>query len=182
MDLQTVLADGTNGLGSAALARYFSDIFSLYLPPSCYPGAFRVRASLNTGVQQLATRSRVDRAHERFLQVGGFAGDDLAAALVEAMPHTDIDWQAGDTGPSAADILAVLSDLRRQLAQDAMPEAVRIGASDLPDGCFGFIALFATGIGLAPELYRRLLNPNGRMLLIHRSGPAIEPTLVLLDA
>ena len=87
MDLEAVLADGTDVLGNPALARYYRAI--LPSPPP-YPGAFRVQAVLHFGVQQLATRSRVSPLTERYLQIGGFHASDRDAALAEAMEHTQI--------------------------------------------------------------------------------------------
>ena len=96
MDLAQVLADGTDGLGNATLARYYRDIFASF--PEVYPGAFRVRACLHVGIQQLATRSRVAPDRERFLQVGCFDPRDLEAASIEAMEHTVMLQAASPSG------------------------------------------------------------------------------------
>jgi hypothetical protein len=119
MDLRTVLADGSDSLGSPALARYYNGIFSRYLPQPNDVGAFRVRAALHFGVQQLATRSRVSPDTERYLQVGGFSANDLPAALIEAMPHTIVACRDAPEGTAEA-----VTRLRRLLPEDAMPRLI----------------------------------------------------------
>jgi len=177
MDLATVLADGTDGLGHPSLERYFRDIFASYLPSDPYPGAFRVWAALNFGVQQLATRSRINRARERYFQFGGFHATALAAALIEAKPHTDVNWSGADVAGTDAAIAA----LRARMPGDAMPEIVRVNEAEPPRASFGLVVVFADG--LVPELagYCHLLNPSGRILLVHRANPAVPPVLTLHD-
>lgn len=170
MDLRTVLADGTDGLGSSPLERYFRDIFALYCPPLPYEGAFRVRAALNVGVQQLATRSRMNRAGERYLQVGGFDAWDLPAALIEAMAHTDVNWVSAGADRGATE--AALAALRGRLAADAMPEIVRVDEADPPVACFGLIAVFSERpVDLAP--FVPLLNPAGRIVVVQRDAGGV---------
>jgi hypothetical protein len=173
MDLSSVLHAGTDDLGHFTLHRYFAGIFASYLPQESYEGAFRVRAALNFGVQQLATRSRMNRAGERYLQIGGNAADDLAASLIHAMPHTDVNWRPGASGPDEDAVRAALSALRAQLPPDGMPENIRFADDTFPEGCFGLIAVFGEADlgGLGP-----LLNAQGRILHIEGS------TMTLHDA
>jgi hypothetical protein len=168
MDLSSVLHTRTDDLGHPTLQRYYSGIFASYLPSARYDGAFRVRAALNFGVQQLATRSRMNRAGERYLQIGGNAADDLAAALIHAMPHTDVNWRPGRCGPDEDAVREAVAALRAQLPPDGMPENIRFADDAFPDGCFGLIAVFghADLAALGP-----LLNPQGRIL--HVEGAAI---------
>lgn len=181
MDLAEVLACGTDRLGHDTLAAYYADLFASV--PGDYPGAFRVRAALHFGVQQLATRSRMAREREQFLQIGGFSTEDLPAALIQAMPHTRVTWTAGASRLSAPRIDAAMARQRARLPGDAMPEEVVL-AETVPDapGCFGLIAVLSEGE--APDLapWRGLLNPVGRILLAHRAGPTVEPVLRLHDA
>ncbi len=168
MDLSSVLLTRTDDLGHPALHRYYTGIFALHLAAETYEGAFRVRAALNFGVQQLATRSRINRAGERYLQIGGNAADDLAASLIHAMPHTDVNWQPGASGPDEQSVRAALTTLRAELPPDGMPENIRFADDNLPVACFGLIAVF----GLADlATLRPLLNPQGR--IIHIKGSTI---------
>lgn len=174
MDLSELIADGTAGLGHATLARYYRGLFSRYLPDSGYAGCFRVRAALNFGVQQLATRSRVSPSSERYLQVGGYAAHDLAAALVEAMPHTRVVVVEPAPGTEIA-----LTGLREVLGVDAMPDAIDVARSCQLEGVFGFIAVLAEGAMPGLEPWRRWLNPAGKILLVHRVDAWSEPSLSL---
>lgn len=163
MDLASVLLAGTDDLGHSTLQRYYAGIFASYLPVGAYEGAFRVRAALNFGIQQLATRSRLNRARERYLHIGGNAADDLAAAMIHAMPHTDVNWRPGASGPDEPAMRAALAALRAQLPPDGMPENIRFADDEMPHGCFGLIAVFGAADLSA---LRPLLNPQGRILHI----------------
>lgn len=172
MDLSDVLACGTDGLGHPVLAGYYRTLFERYLLAPDYAGAFRVRAALNFGVQQLATRSRVSPETERFLMVGGFSPDDLPAALIEAMPHTTVICLQPVEGCAQA-----LIAMRERLPADAFPDSVILAPQTLPQAGFGLIALFAS----TPDLgrWQGLLNPHGRLLLITRTDAEAPPTLSL---
>jgi hypothetical protein len=174
VDLSDVLACGTDGLGHPVLAGYYRSLFERALPAPDYAGAFRVRAALNFGVQQLATRSRVAPETERYLQIGGFSADDLPAALIEAMPHTIVACLQPVEGCERA-----LASLRAKLPGDALPDSVMLTSFALPGVSFGLIALFADGS--APDIGRwlGLLNPRGRLLLVHRGDAQARPTLSL---
>ena len=175
MDLSSVLRTGTDDLGHPALQRYYSGIFASYLPEAAYDGAFRVRAALNFGVQQLATRSRLNRARERYLQIGGNAADDLAAAMIHAMPHTDVNWRPGRSGPDEAAVRAALATLRAQLPPDGMPENIRFADDVFPEGCFGLIAVFGDVDFAALE---PLLNAQGRILHVEGSGITLHNVVI----
>jgi hypothetical protein len=174
VDLSEVIADGTDGLGHDTLARYYRGLFGRYLPDSGYAGCFRVRAALNFGVQQLATRSRVSPGSERYLQVGGYAAHDLAAALIEAMPHTRVVFVMPAPGTQIA-----LIGLREVLGADAMPDVIDVATSCMLEGVFGLIAIFAEGAMPTLEPWRRWLNPGGKILLVHRVHEWSEPRLSL---
>lgn len=174
MDLADVLACGTDGLGHAVLAHYYDALFARYLPAPDYEGAFRVRAALNFGVQQLATRSRVAPETERYLHIGGFDADDLPAALIEAMPHTIVACLRPVEGCERA-----LATLRAGLPDDALPRSIVLTSPALPRESFGLIALFADGLGPDIGQWLGLLNPRGRLLLVHRGDCDVRPTLSL---
>lgn len=174
MDLADVLACGTDGLGHPVIARYFDRLFERYLPTPDYTGAFRVRAALNFGVQQLATRSRVSPDTERYLQVGGFDAHDLPAALIEAMPHTTVFYRRPADGCAAA-----LAATRAKLPNDAFPTIVALTPDDTPDARFGLIAMFAEGPVPDVTAFMRRLSPRGRLLLVWRATADIAPALSL---
>ena len=162
MDLRNLLVICPEAAATTALRIYFQQIFQV-LPPA--PERARLRSALNFAVQQLATQSRVDPGHRRFLIAGDFLAHDLAAALIEAMPHTQVAWQPG---PPDAEIESALADLRPRLTSDALPTDIR-RAEALPLACCGLIALFDRD----PAPYRPLLHPAGRMLLVRGLEPSI---------
>jgi len=175
MDLAALL--DCDAAGHSTLAAWYGDIFRAM--PADYPGAFRVRAALNFGVQQLATRSRMARGQERYLQLGNFSPHDLPAAVTHAMPHTNVAWLPFSDGDET---LALLAALRGRLGRDDMPEDIfRIDAWPVAPELFGFIAVFAEGD--APDLagLRALLTPAGRILLIQRAGAEVAPAMSLHD-
>lgn len=174
MDLANVLTCGTDGLGHPVLARYYADLFARHLPAPEYEGAFRVRAALNFGVQQLATRSRVSPQTERYAQIGGFGAHDLPAALIEAMPHTIV--ACADPPPGCQ---AALSSLRDLLPVDALPHCVVMADAVLPPASFGLVAVFAAEDVLDIGPWRALLNPSGRVLLIRRQAAGTFPAMSL---
>lgn len=173
MDLRAVLACGTDGLGHAVLAQYYRNLFARYLPADGYDGSFRVRAALNFGVQQLATRSRFSPDTERYLQVGGFDALDLPAALIEAMPHTRVTCLQPVEGAAES-----LMRLRRALPADALPVDIRIAEADLAPASFGFIALFPAAMG-AIESWRRFLSPLGTLISIELPEQGMAPLIRL---
>jgi hypothetical protein len=175
MDLAALL--DCDAAGHPTLAAWYGVVFQAM--PMDYPGAFRVRAALNFGVQQLATRSRMARGQERYLQLGNFSPHDLPAAVAHAMPHTNVAWLASADGDETA---ALLAALRGRLCRDDMPEDIfRIDAWPVAPERFGLIAVFAEGA--APDLapLRPLLTSAGRILLIRRPDARTAPVMTLHD-
>lgn len=170
MDLAALLADGTDGIGHPVLAGYYAELFRRLLPASSYEGSFRVRAALNFGVQQLATRSRISPETEMYLQVGGIDAFDLPAALIEAMPHTRVACLAPPFGTGDA-----LAAMRACLPTDAMPDDICLNPAVLPKAGFGLIAVFADADDFTD--LRPLLGATGRILRIGRSTHGALPTI-----
>lgn len=163
MDLAALLADGTDGLGHPVLAGYYAGLFRRLLPAPAYEGCFRVRAALNFGVQQLATRSRISPEIEMYLQVGGIDAFDLPAALIEAMPHTRVVCLHPPVGTAEA-----LARLRAALPGDAMPTDIRLDQATLTVR-FGFIAVFDD----AQADFSHLLGAGGTVLHIARTDTGV---------
>ena len=175
MDLAALLE--CDAAGHSTLAAWYGEVFRAM--PMDYPGAFRVRAALNFGVQQLATRSRMARGQERYLQLGNFSPYDLPAAVTHAMPHTNVAWLPAADGDETEVLLAAL---RGRLGCDDVPEdIVRIEAWPMAPAQFGLIAVFAEGV--APDLapLRALLTSAGRILLIWRANAMAAPVMTLHD-
>jgi hypothetical protein len=194
MDLIDVLTDATveSGdndlvvtLGYAALDTYYDELHARFLPRQS--GQKLVRTALNFAVQQLATRSRVSRERERFLQLGGFDAADLAASLLGGMPHTMVQWVPGFTSVSAADAAEVVDDVRAMLPEDGMPHQIAITSQDWRElvstaraGAYGLIAVFSDRntqvMAECVAALRRLLHQDGRVLVFEALSGGRRPT------
>ena len=194
MDLVDVLidarvtADGAGFrtvLGTPALERYYVDLHARYMPE--HTGERMVRVALHFAVQQLATRSYARPEQERALLIGGFSACDLAAALLDTVPHTRVQWVPGFSDVTAADASRVIEVVRTRLPADGLPRHLDISdqswqtlAAGEPDGSYGLITLFSdrnikTLVECVAEL-RRLLNPRGRVVVFEALSGGRRPT------
>jgi len=105
-------------LGTASLDDYYDTVLQACLPGQ--DGQFIIRTTLNFAIQQLATRSRVDAAGEVYLQIGSLDASDLAAGLIQSMPHTIVQWVPGFTGITAGQTAESVDAVRARLPDDGM--------------------------------------------------------------
>ncbi len=173
-------------LGNRALDHYYTELFARALPE--YQGQFLMRAVLNFAVQQLATRSRVARESEQFLQIGSLDACDFAAALLGAMPHQLAHWVPGFTAVDAAETADVVEQARAWLAPDALPDVFTATSQPWTDRLAGFRA---GAIGLAvvvcdrisDELAdcvartRKVVHAQGRVIVCEALLGARRPTV-----
>jgi len=183
--VETRESDFALSLGNAALDAYYSDLFRRYLPEE--PGQALARVALNFMLQQLATRSRADREHERFLQIGSFDAADLAAGLLQAMPQTIVEWMPGFTAVTVAETSEVVDRIRPLLPEDGMPQDLTISSTDwreralvAPLASYGLICVFSDRNirHLADHIasLRRLLNARGRVVVFEALTGGRRPT------
>lgn len=187
--LSTMTALVPSGIAAesrAALDAYYDDLFARFLPSRS--GNKLVRISLNFGLQQLATRSRVARERERCLILGGFDPSDLASGLLNAMPQTMVQWARGFTRVMAAEVAEIVDEVRALLPQDGMPHDVVITNDDWSSvpavpGTYGLIVVFADAdqpvtTGCIAKL-RRLVHENGQVLVFEALVESRQPTQFL---
>jgi hypothetical protein len=194
MDLVDVLIDASvesSGqsfltiLGTPALETYYLDLHERYLPDSS--GQKMVRVASHFAIQQLATRSYLQPATERVLQIGALDACDLAAGLLDVVPHTRVTWVPGFSDVTAAQTADVVERARVLLPPDGLPLQLAITSDDWrtvaanaePDS-HGLIAVFSDrnirDMAACVTDLRRLLNPRGRLLLFEALSGGRRPT------
>jgi hypothetical protein len=194
MDVIDLLVDATVdsrdearpvSLGNRALDAYYLELFSRVLP--AHVGQFLMRAVLNFSVQQLATRSRVAREREQFLQIGSLDACDFAAGLLNAMPHTIAHWVPGFTSVDASQTADVVEHARPFLPPDGLPNQFTITSQPWQDR---LASLAAGTIGLAVVVCDRIsddfaacvaasrarVHQNGRVIACEALLGARRPT------
>lgn len=194
MDLVDVLIDASvesagasfrTVLGTPALDAYYAELHGRLLPG--LEGQRMVRVSLHFAVQQMAARSDADPSGERVLQIGALDACDLAAGLLDAMPHTRVQWVPGFSDVTAADVADIVELVRPRLPPDGLPVHLSITSDDWQSvvdaaetGSHGLITVFSDrNIRDMTEhvaRMRRLLNPRGRLVLFEALSGGRRPT------
>ncbi len=194
MDLVDVLIDASvessgqsflTVLGTPAVESYYADLHQRYLPDT--NGQKMVRVALHFAVQQLATRSYADPAHERVLQIGGLDPCDLTAGVLDVVPHTRVQWVPGFSDVTAAETAGVLERTRLRLPTDGLPLQLAITSDDwrtlaarAEPRSYGLIAVFSDrnirDMAACVADLRRLLNPRGRLVLFEALSGGRRPT------